>query len=222
MRAHAAGIAEWPVTYGSPATGRVPALPTAASFTSTTWGGLLGGMAHATNRHWLNPALVGKGHTYINTPGEPILPCISDFLSNMPVPRPYGLADQGAIDNRWQYVRDLEGRDFCSISHLMTNLGEVLATTTFHGMLTGRLRVLSQKDVQYVAVRDVDCLLCPIDHKPLVKLRYACVEPGRSEDIDWSRTVYRCATCALLTSPAGSRFSVSMGLNTEEALFVMD
>ena len=77
-----------------------------------------GGMAHATNRHWLNPRVVGKRHTYTDTPGEPILPCISDVLSNMPVPRPYGLDDQGEWNARWEYVRDLEGRDlFDSPSH---------------------------------------------------------------------------------------------------------
>ena len=89
-------------------------------------------------------------------------------------------------------------------------------------MLTGRLRVLSQKNVQYVAVRDVANLLCPLDPRPLVNLRYIADEYDRPDNIDWSRPVYRCASCALLTSPAGSRLSVTLGLNITDALEMMD
>ena len=55
----------------------------------------------------------------------------------------------------------------------------------------------------------------------MANLQYITDEYGGPDNIDWSRVVYRCATCALLTSPAGSRLSVALGLNTTDALETM-
>ena len=85
-------------------------------------------------------------------------------------------------------------------------------------MLLGRLQVLNQKKAQYVAVRDIPYLLCPENSKPMINIRFIFGE----DDEDITRVVFRCATCALLTAPAGARLSITMGLETTEALEVMN
>ena len=82
----------------------------------------------------------------------------------------------------------------------------------------GRLLVLSQKKVQYIAVRDVPYLLGPGDSTPMVNVRFIFGEDNE----DMTNVVFRCATCALMTSPSGARLSIKMGLETTEALDIMN
>jgi len=134
----------------------------------------------------------------------------------------YECGDYGGSDDVWEYVRDVEGRYFCSLTALRAFYEDTTAAPA-PDLVMRRLLVLYQKKALYVAVRDVPYLLCPEDSTPKVHMRFTSSEYDGDQNTDHLNDVaFCCATCALLTAPPGARLSIKMGLDTEEAHEIMN